>query len=107
MRHMIGRVKKVVVTQGSNRQQSQRKPRLMATPTFPVQTSNWTLLIDLIGKEPARGFVFVGNFGDIMVYRHHMTRQYLNIHISTGQTFEYAGDLGYLPITKEMAIASA
>jgi len=79
----------------------------MAVSSFPTQTSNWTPLIDLVGRDFAQAFMFVGNFGDIMIYRHCTTRCYLNVHISTGQTYRYCGDQCYLPIAPEMAIANA
>ena len=79
----------------------------MATSSFPTQTSNWTPLIDLVGRDLAQAFMFVGNFGDIMIYKHCTTRRYLNVHISTGQTYLYNGDQGYLPIAPEVAIAKA
>jgi hypothetical protein len=79
----------------------------MSTPPFPTQTSNWTPLINLVGRNLAQDFMFVGNFGEIMIYRHRTTRCYLNVHISTGQTYRYNCDQGYLPIAPKVAIARA
>ena len=80
---------------------------MVAPPSFPAQTSNWTPLIGLVGKELAQAFSFVGNVGEIMVYKHSITRRYLNIHISTGRTYRYGSDQGYVPVAPEVAIASA
>lgn len=74
---------------------------------FLEQTSNWTPLIDLIGKDHAEAFMLVGNCGDIMIYKHHRTRRFINIQVATGQTYCQNGDQVYLPIDPEVAIASA
>jgi hypothetical protein len=78
----------------------------MESASFPPQISNWTPLIDLVGKDLAQDFMFVGNAGNIMVYKHCMTRRHLNIHISTGQTYRYDCDCGYISIVPEVAVAS-
>ena len=84
-----------------------RKTCPMATPIFPPQISNWTPLIDLVGRDLTQASIFVGNFGDIMIYKHCITRRYLNVHISTGQTYRCSGDRDYLPVAPEVAIANA
>jgi|SRR5579859_1642699 len=83
------------------------KPTLLETLATPSQTSNWTPLINLVGRNQAQAFMFVGNAGEIMVYKHCTTRRYLNIHILSGQTCRYEAEHGYVPISPEAAIASA
>ncbi len=79
----------------------------MDTRSFLAQTSNWAPLIDLVGEQRAQAFSFVGNDGEIMVYKHYMTHRLLNVHMYTRQTFRFVGDQGYVPIPPEVAIASA
>jgi hypothetical protein len=96
-----------IVEQKSKRCNFRRKVNRMATSAFVTQTSNWTPLKELVGEDLVQDFMFVGDDSDIMIYKHYMTRHYLNIHVSTGQTYRYGGDRGYLPMAPEVAIASA
>jgi len=50
-------------------------------------------------------FMFMGKAGDIVLYKHHLTRRYLNIDAVTGKFYRYSND-DYVEIDRRHAFDS-
>lgn len=74
-------------------------------PPAAVVLPKWEPLERIIPPEWRAGFTYMGKIGDISLYKHGITRHYLNID-STGRTYRYAEKGKYVPIDKEKAIES-
>jgi hypothetical protein len=69
----------------------------------------WKNLEKLIGPENCANFMFMGHSadgtGDLCLYKHVVTRRYLNVD-RNGNTYQYNGRQGnYTPIDPSFAIA--
>jgi len=64
--------------------------------------SDWQLLEELLGPERCSDFMFMGRSGELYLYKHIITRRYLNI-TPEGGCFRYT-PTGYVPTDREEAI---
>ena len=69
---------------------------------------NWDPLIRLLSRKEYAGldvsdFMYMGDVGSIVLYKHRITRRYLNIDASSGRFYQYT-NLGYAEVSKECAL---
>jgi hypothetical protein len=57
-----------------------------------VGKPDWLPLENAIPSDYAEDFMFMGKAGDIVLYKHRLTRRYLNIDAVTGKFFRYTND---------------
>jgi hypothetical protein len=57
-----------------------------------VGAPDWRPLENAIPTEYCESFMFMGKAGDIVLYKHRLTRRYLNIDAVTGRFYRYAKD---------------
>jgi hypothetical protein len=55
-----------------------------------VGKPDWRPLENAIPPDYAEDFMFMGKAGDIVLYKHRLTRRYLNIDAVTGKFYRYA-----------------
>ena len=68
-----------------------------------VGEPDWKPLEGVLSQELCEKFMYMGNSGGIVLYKHCDTRRYLNIEAETGRFFQYInGD--YIEINREQAI---
>lgn len=53
---------------------------------------NWQPLLALVGEDAAADFMYMGNRNHVHLYKHRMTRLYLNID-DAGRTYDYTSCL--------------
>ena len=70
-----------------------------------VGNPDWRPLENAIPPEYCESFMFMGKAGDIVLYKHRLTRRYLNIHAATGKFYRYANDK-YVEIDRRQAFDS-
>lgn len=77
--------------------------------TPPIETSitvgapNWEPLEQVCSPDECAQFMYMGSLGEIELYKHCLTRRYLNIGRDTRRFYEYrAGD--YVEISKAAAL---
>ena len=58
---------------------------------------NWKPLIDKLGERPCAGFMFMGRVNGINLYKHGITRTYLNLD-DQGQCYIYRGKSRFDPV---------
>ncbi|MGA2890333.1 MAG: hypothetical protein ABSE51_19995 [Terracidiphilus sp.] len=69
------------------------------------QVSNWTPLLKLVGEADTDNYMLMGNDGDIVMYKHRMTRSYLNIDRFTGKTYAWDSDSRkYTEVPEQVAL---
>lgn len=77
-------------------------------PPILKPTSNWDPLIKLVGEVQADDYMLMGSTGDVIHFKHRMTRRYLNIHRVTGETYQRTVGVipsGYEPVPVIDALA--
>jgi len=70
-----------------------------------VGKPDWRPLENAIPSDYAEDFMFMGKAGGIVLYKHRITRRYLNIHAVTGKFYRYAND-EYVEIDRRQAFDS-
>lgn len=68
-----------------------------------VGEPNWAPLEAVVPSTELENFMYMGNAGEIELYKHTFTRRYLNI-ARDAQTFYQYLDGGYVEITREAAL---
>ena len=66
---------------------------------------NWRPLENAMPPEFCEEFMFMGRAGDIVLYKHRLTRRYLNIDAVTGTFYRYANG-EYVEIDRRQAFDS-
>jgi|WetSurMetagenome_2_1015567.scaffolds.fasta_scaffold154809_2 hypothetical protein len=70
-----------------------------------VGKPDWLPLENSISSEYCEDYMFMGKAGDIVLYKHRLTRRYLNIDAVTGKFYRYASD-DYVEIDRRQAFDS-
>jgi hypothetical protein len=70
-----------------------------------VGKPDWRPLERALPSEFCEDFMFMGKAGDIVLYKHRITRRYLNIDAVTGKFYRYT-DGGYIEIDQRQAFDS-
>ncbi len=70
-----------------------------------VGKPNWRPLENAMPPEFCEEFMFMGRAGDIVLYKHRLTRRYLNIDAVTGTFYRYANG-EYVEIDRRHAFDS-
>ncbi len=66
---------------------------------------DWRALENAIPSDYAEDFMFMGKAGDIVLYKHRITRRYLNIDSVTGKFYRYNNG-EYVEIDRRQAFDS-
>lgn len=69
-----------------------------------VVEPNWEPLEAVIPIEELDGFMYMGSAGEIELYKHRLTRRYLNISRDAAKFYQYL-DGCYVEITRAAALA--
>jgi hypothetical protein len=83
--------------------------RRIGTMTHPIKATitvgepNWTPLELLLPACELENFMYMGRAGEIELYKHQLTRRYLNIS-ADGQRFYRYSDGTYVEVTKAVAL---
>ncbi len=72
-------------------------------PLITVGEPNWVPLEMVIPTEELDNFMYMGRAGEIELYKHRLTRRYLNISGDAARFYQYL-DGGYAEITREAAL---
>ncbi len=67
-----------------------------------VGKPDWLPLENAIPPEYCESFMFMGKAGDIVLYKHRLTRRYLNIDAVTGKFYRYTNG-EYIEIERRQA----
>jgi hypothetical protein len=70
-----------------------------------VGKPDWRPLENTMPSEFCEELMFMGKAGDIVLYKHRLTRRYLNINAVTGKFYRYA-DGEYVEIGRRQALDS-
>ena len=70
-----------------------------------VGQPDWRPLERALPSEFCEDFMFMGKVGDIVLYKHRITRRYLNIDAATGKFYRYTHD-EYVEIDRRQAFDS-
>ncbi len=70
-----------------------------------VGKPDWRPLDNTMPSEFCEELMFMGKAGDIVLYKHRLTRRYLNINAVTGKFYRYA-DGEYVEIGRRQALDS-
>jgi len=70
-----------------------------------VGKPDWQPLENAIPPEYCEDYMYMGKAGDIVLYKHRLTRRYLNINAVTGKFYRYAND-EYIEIDRRQAFDS-
>ena len=70
-----------------------------------VGNPDWRPLEKVIPPYYCELFMFMGKAGDIVLYKHRMSRRYLNIDAVTGKFYRYANS-EYVEIDRRQALDS-
>ena len=70
-----------------------------------VGKPDWRALENAIPSDYAEDFMFMGKAGGIVLYKHRITRRYLNIDAVTGKFYRYANG-EYVEIGRRQALDS-
>ena len=70
-----------------------------------VGKPDWRPLENAIPSDYAEDFMFMGKAGDIVLYKHRITRHYLNIDAVTGKFYRYVNG-EYVEIDRRQAFNS-
>jgi hypothetical protein len=57
-----------------------------------VGEPDWRPLENAIPPESCEDFMFMGKAGGIVLYKHRLTRRYLNIDAATGRFYRYTNE---------------
>lgn len=68
-----------------------------------VGEPNWVPLEEVVPFTELENFMYMGNAGEIELYKHRVTRRYLNISRDAQRFYQYL-DRGYVEITREAAL---
>ncbi|HEX6507415.1 MAG TPA: hypothetical protein VF221_07265 [Chloroflexota bacterium] len=68
-----------------------------------VSEPNWAPLEVVVAAAELGDFMYMGSAGEIELYKHRLTRRYLNISRGARRFFQYR-DGGYVEITREAAL---
>ena len=68
-----------------------------------VGNPDWRPLENAIPPEYCESFMFMGKASDIVLYKHRLTRRYLNIDAVTGKFYRYSNG-GYIEIDRRQAL---
>jgi len=66
---------------------------------------DWQPLENAIPREYCEDYMYMGKAGDIVLYKHRLTRRYLNIDAVTGKFYLYANE-EYVEIDRRQAFDS-
>ena len=75
------------------------------TVAIEVGKPDWRPLERSLPSEFCEDFMFMGKAGDIVLYKHRITRRYLNISAATGKFYRYA-NREYVEIDRRQALDS-
>ena len=70
-----------------------------------VGKPDWQPLENAIPPEYCEDYMYMGKAGDIVLYKHRLTRRYLNIDAVTGKFYRHADD-NYVEIDRRQALDS-
>ena len=70
-----------------------------------VGKPDWRTLESAMPPEFCEDFMFMGKAGGIVLYKHRLTRRYLNIDAVTGKFYRYSND-EYVEIDRRQAFDS-
>jgi len=70
-----------------------------------VGKPDWRPLENTMPSEFCEELMFMGKAGDIVLYKHRLTRRYLNINSVTGKFYRYSND-DYVEIDRRQAFDS-
>jgi len=70
-----------------------------------VGKPDWRPLENAMPSEFCEDFMYIAHVGDIVFYKHRITRRYLNIDVVTGKFYRYVND-GYVEIDRRQAFDS-
>ena len=70
-----------------------------------VEKPDWWPLERALPSEFCESFMFMGKAGDIVLYKHRLTRRYLNIDAITGKFYRYVNG-EYIEIDRRQAFDS-
>lgn len=68
-----------------------------------MRDPDWHPLESVLTTKQCADLMYMGHAGNIVLYKHRYTRNYLNIHDTTGQFYRYAGGK-YVEVDREWAI---
>jgi len=68
-----------------------------------VAEPNWAPIEAVIPSPELQNFMYMGRAGEIELYKHRLTRRYLNIGGAAPSFYQYL-DGGYIEITREEAL---
>jgi hypothetical protein len=68
-----------------------------------VGTPDWKPIEGVLSREDCAEFMYMGEAGGIVLYKHCDTRRYLNIDAVNGRFYRYA-DGDYIEIDRKQAI---
>jgi len=74
-------------------------------PAIEVGKPDWRPLENAMPSEFCDEFMFMGKAGDVVLYKHHLTRCYLNIDAVTGKFYRYSNG-EYVEIDRRQALDS-
>lgn len=58
-------------------------------PASEIDAPDWTPLEAVLSAEERVSFMYMGRSGEIVFYKHSVTRRYLNIDRTTGRFYRY------------------
>ena len=70
-----------------------------------VGPPDWRPLENAIPPEYCGEFMYMGHAGSIVLYKHQLTRRYLNIDAATGRFYRYTNE-NYIEIDRRQAFDS-
>jgi hypothetical protein len=75
------------------------------TCAIEVGKPDWRPLENAMPPEYCEDYMYMGKAGDIVLYKHRITRRYLNIDVVTGKFYRYT-DGKYIEIYRRQAFDS-
>ena len=69
-----------------------------------VREPDWRPLEAVLAPHVCEHFMYMGNVGDLVLYKHRDTRRYLNIDAITGRFHRYV-DWGYVEIERDCGLS--
>ncbi len=74
-----------------------------SAPLIIVGEPNWAPLEKVLTRQACAAFMYMGRAGDIELYKHQVTRRYLNICLDGRRFYRYLGG-GYVEVTRSEAL---
>jgi hypothetical protein len=68
-----------------------------------VREPDWRPLEAVLAPQVCEDFMYMGHVGDLVLYKHRDTRQYLNIDAITGRFYSYV-DGGYVEVERDWVL---